>query len=168
MPDGATFEEKDGSFVMTGPKGNVTVPHLAGIGVALDETGLNVSLEKDDRQARLNLGTSWSLLKNAAIGVTEGFVKKLEIQGVGYRAAMEGSTLNLSLGYSHPVRFESPEGVDLAVEKNVITVSGVNKEDVGQAAAVIRKFRKPEPYKGKGIRYQGEVVRMKAGKKAGK
>jgi large subunit ribosomal protein L6 len=107
-------------------------------------------------------------LKNAAIGVTEGFTKVLEIQGVGYRAAMEGTKINLSLGFSHPVLFEPLPGVSVSVEKNFITITGPNKEDVGQTAALIRKYRKPEPYKGKGIRYQGEVVRMKAGKKAGK
>ena len=169
MPNGATFEEKDGAYVLKGPKGELAVPRLSGVQVKLEDNVLNVTLEgEEDRQSKANLGTNWSLLKNAAIGVTEGFTRNLEIQGVGYRAAMEGKTLNLSLGFSHPVKFESPEGVTIAVEKNIITLTGASKEDVGQAAAVIRKFRKPEPYKGKGIRYQGEVVRMKAGKKAGK
>ncbi len=168
MPSAASFEEKGGAYVIKGPKGELTVPALAGVGVALEDGVINVSLTGDDRQARANLGTMWSLLKNAAIGVTEGFTKNLEIHGVGYRAAMEGKSLNLNLGFSHPVKFEAPAGVELSVDKNVITVTGASKEEVGQAAAVIRKFRKPEPYKGKGIRYQGEFVRMKAGKKAGK
>jgi large subunit ribosomal protein L6 len=168
MPSAASFEEKGGAYVIKGPKGELTVPALAGVSVALEDGVINVSLAGDDRQARANLGTMWSLLKNAAIGVTEGFTKNLEIHGVGYRAAMEGKSLNLNLGFSHPVKFEAPAGVELSVDKNVITVTGASKEEVGQAAAVIRKFRKPEPYKGKGIRYQGEFVRMKAGKKAGK
>lgn len=168
MPAAATFEQKEGAFAMKGPKGEIMVPALSGVAVALEDGVINVTLTGEDRQSRANLGTMWSLLKNAAIGVTDGFTKNLEIHGVGYRANMEGASLNLNLGYSHPVKFDAPAGVSVAVEKNIITVSGASKEDVGQAAAVIRKFRKPEPYKGKGIRYQGEVVRMKAGKKAGK
>ena len=169
MPESATFAEKDGAYSVKGPKGEISVPRLAGVEIARGDDGaINVTLTGDDRQARANLGTAWSLVRNAAVGVTEGFTKTLDIQGVGYRAAMEGATLNLSLGYSHPVRFQAPAGVTVSVDKNLVVVSGASKEDVGQTAALIRKFRKPEPYKGKGIRYQGEVVRMKAGKKAGK
>ncbi len=166
--NGATFTEKDGAYSVSGPKGELRVQKLAGVSVAQGEEGVAVTLTGTDRQAAANLGTQWSLLRNAAIGVTEGYSKTLEIQGVGYRAAMEGATLSLALGFSHPVKFDPPAGVTVAVEKNLITVSGTSKEDVGQTAALIRKFRKPEPYKGKGIRYQGEFVRMKAGKKAGK
>jgi large subunit ribosomal protein L6 len=98
--------------------------------------------------------------------VSEGFSKVLEIEGVGYRASMEGKTLVLSLGFSHPVRYEVPEGVEVSVEKSEITISGIDREKVGQTAAEIRAFRKPEPYKGKGIHYRGEVIRRKVGKKA--
>lgn len=167
--NGATFSEKDGAYSVKGPKGELEVLRLPGVNVTIAEDGtVSVSLVGDDRQSRANLGTQWAIIRNAAIGVTEGYAKNLEIQGVGYRANMEGATLNLALGFSHPVKFDPPAGVTVAVEKNVITVSGASKEDVGQAAALIRKYRKPEPYKGKGIRYQGEFVRMKAGKKAGK
>ncbi len=156
-------------YSVKGPKGELEIMRLAGVNVTVTDDGVaSVSLVGDDRQASANLGTQWALIRNAAIGVTEGFTKNLEIQGVGYRANMEGAMLNLSLGFSHPVTFTPPAGVSISVEKNIITISGASKEDVGQAAAVIRKYRKPEPYKGKGIRYQGEVVRMKAGKKAGK
>lgn len=168
--NGATFTEKGGVYSVKGPKGELEILRLPGVEVTVTDDGVaSVALAGEaNLQNKANLGTQWSLVRNAAIGVTEGFAKNLEIQGVGYRANMEGSTLNLALGFSHPVKFEAPDGVTLSVEKNVITVAGNNKEHVGQAAALIRKFRKPEPYKGKGIRYQGEVVRMKAGKKAGK
>lgn len=168
--NGATFSAKEGAYSVKGPKGELEILRLPGVEVTVAEDGVaSVALSGEASiQNRANLGTQWSLVKNAAIGVTEGFVKNLEIQGVGYRANMEGNLLNLALGFSHPIKFEAPAGVTVSVDKNIITVQGANKEDVGQAAALIRKYRKPEPYKGKGIRYQGEVVRMKAGKKAGK
>jgi large subunit ribosomal protein L6 len=113
-----------------------------------------------------NLGTMWANLRNAIQGVTEGFIKVLEIEGVGYKAVAEGKTLVLSLGYSHPIRFELPEGITAVVDKNTVTISGNDKQMVGQVAAEIRAYRKPEPYKGKGIHYKGEVIRRKVGKKA--
>ncbi|MBI4094321.1 MAG: 50S ribosomal protein L6, partial [Candidatus Liptonbacteria bacterium] len=113
-----------------------------------------------------NEGTMWALIRNALVGVTKGYMKRLVIEGVGYRAVAEGRKLTLTLGYSHPVYVEPPKGVDITVEKNVVTVSGIDKEKVGQVAAEIRSEREPEPYKGKGIRYEEEVVRRKAGKKA--
>lgn len=168
--NGATFTSKEGVYSVKGPKGELEILRLAGVEVTVTDDGVaSVGLSGEaSLQNKANLGTQWALVRNAAIGVTEGFTKNLEIQGVGYRANMEGNLLNLSLGFSHPIKFEAPAGVTVSVEKNIITVAGPNKEDVGQAAALIRKYRKPEPYKGKGIRYQGEVVRMKAGKKAGK
>jgi len=111
-------------------------------------------------------GTFRSLVDNMIQGVINGFEKKLEIQGVGYRASLEKNKLILNLGFSHSIEIEAPKGIDFNVEKNIITISGINKQLVGQIAANIRAKRKPEPYKGKGIRYQGEVVRRKAGKKA--
>jgi len=107
-----------------------------------------------------------ALLASNIEGVSKGFVKKLELRGVGYRAQSQGKTLNLSLGFSHPVEYALPEGVDAAVDKSIITVSGIDKQRVGQVAAEIRAFRPPEPYKGKGVRYVGEYVAMKEGKKA--
>jgi len=111
-------------------------------------------------------GLSRAILANLVKGVTEGYEKKLEIEGVGFRAAVQGNKLVMSLGFSHPVEIEAPPGIDFKVEKNVITVSGIDKELVGQVSADIRSRKKPEPYKGKGIRYQGEVIKIKAGKKA--
>ena len=109
----------------------------------------------------------WSLLNNAVLGVTGGFSKKLEINGVGYRAEISGSHLVLNLGFSHPIRFPVPEGISISVDKNIITVSGIDKDLVGLTAAKIRSFRKPEPYKGKGIKYSDEIIIRKAGKKVG-
>ena len=110
-------------------------------------------------------GLMRSLVANMVTGVSAGFEKKLEFEGIGYRAAMEGTTLVMQLGFSHPVRFDPPQGIAVKVERNTITVSGADKETVGLAAAAIRNYKKPEPYKGKGIRYQGEVIRRKVGKK---
>lgn len=124
-------------------------------------------VKEEIKQALANWGTMRSLANNVIKGLTEDFSKKMEIEGIGFRAVMEGETLVLTLGFSHPVKYVSPKGIKITVEKNVITVSGHNKAAVGQTAAEIRAFKKPEPYKGKGIRYQGEYVRRKAGKKAG-
>ena len=166
--NGATFTTKGGVYSVKGLKGELEILALPGVEVTVTDDGVaSVGLSGEaSLQNKANLGTQWSLVRNAAIGVTEGFVKNLEIQGVGYRANMEGSLLNLALGFSHPIKFEAPAGVTVAVDKNIITVSGPSKEDVGQAAALIRKYRKPEPYKGKGIRYEGEYVRRKVGKRA--
>lgn len=166
LPAGVTLAAEEARILVKGPQGELIVPRLAGTAVAIEENGVMVTRTGEDRQSQANVGTMWSLVKNAIEGANAGFKKTLEIQGVGYRASMEGTTLTMALGFSHPVKFASPPGVTLSVEKNMIHVTGPSKEAVGQAAALIRKFREPEPYKGKGIRYQGEVVRMKAGKKA--
>ncbi len=166
IPNGITVSVRDRAVDVKGPQGALVVPILSGITVAVEGSEINVTRTGEDRQSQANVGTVWSLVRNAVEGASNGFKKVLEIQGVGYRANMEGDVLNLALGFSHPVKFPSPEGVTLSVEKNLIHISGPSKEAVGQAAALIRKYRQPEPYKGKGIRYQGEVVRMKAGKKA--
>ena len=163
---GVTVTQADGRLTIKGVKGEKTLPVLFGIALEIAGNLITVSSTNSERQARANLGTMCSLLRNAILGVSSGFVKVLEIQGVGYRAILEGKTLVISLGYVHPVRFDAPEGVNMEVEKNLIKISGFDKELVGQAAAKIRSFKKPEPYKGKGIRYQGEVVKIKAGKKA--
>ena len=130
------------------------------------ETKQNESADKKANEVSALWGLTRALIFNMVKGVTEGFEKKLEIQGVGYKAAMQGNKLVMQLGFSHPVELEMPEGVELKVEKNIIIVSGIDKQKVGQTAAKIRDFKKPEPYKGKGIRYEGEKVRRKAGKKA--
>lgn len=124
------------------------------------------SKQNESKKAAANWGTNRALAQNAVNGLVQGYVKSLEIEGVGYRATMEGDTLVLNVGFSHPVKFKSPTGIKISTEKNVIKVSGTDKVLVGQTAAKIRAIKKPEPYKGKGIRYSGEVIRRKAIKKA--
>lgn len=166
LPAGVTISVEPELVRVNGPKGELTERVSRDITVAEDDGTILVTRATDRGEHRALHGLTRSLIANMVTGVTEGYEKRLEIQGVGYRANMEGATLNLALGYSHPVKFEAPAGVTVSVDKNVITVAGANKEDVGQAAALIRKFRKPEPYKGKGIRYQGEHVARKVGKRA--
>jgi large subunit ribosomal protein L6 len=125
-------------------------------------------VDENDKFAKAMWGTVRALANNAVIGLTKGFEKKLEINGVGYRAAVKGNILELQLGYSHPINYEIPEGITITVEKNIITVKGSDKQQVGQVAAEIRSFRKPEPYKGKGVKYVDEVIIRKAGKTAKK
>jgi large subunit ribosomal protein L6 len=122
----------------------------------------------DDNQSAAYWGTYRSLFNNIMIGLNEGFTKSLEINGVGYRASIEGKVLNLQLGFSHDINYDVPEGIDIKVEKNVITISGDDKQSVGQVAAEIREFRPPEPYKGKGVKYSDETIIRKAGKSASK
>jgi large subunit ribosomal protein L6 len=168
IPQGVTVTIADGVVSVSGPKGQVKLPVLAWINVSMEGTQLTLGTDKNIKQATANWGTMRALIQNAIIGVTEGFKKVLEIEGVGFRATMEGKTLVLNIGFSHPVRYESPEGITIVTEKGMVTVSGIDRQMVGQVAAHIRKFKKPEPYKGKGIHYQGEVVRRKAGKKVAK
>jgi large subunit ribosomal protein L6 len=163
---GVTVLATPEGFRVTGPKGELLVLHLPKIDVEEKEGGLTVTAQGTDKQSRANLGTQWSLLRNAVQGVHEGFIKILEIEGIGYRGQMEGKTLVLHLGYAHPVRFDPLEGVKIEVEKNMIRITGYDKDAVGRTASEIRALKKPEPYKGKGIRYQGEVIRIKVGKKA--
>ena len=148
-----------------GPLGTEVVEVRPEITVTKDGNTIVVTRANDDRKSRSLHGLSRTLVANAINGVKNGFEKKLEIVGVGYRAAMQGNTLNLALGYSHPVNLEAPEGIKVVVEANTkITVSGANKQAVGDFAALVRSKRPPEVYKGKGIKYQGEYIRRKAGK----
>ncbi len=158
--------EDSGMMTIKGPKGELKVPVLANTAVAVDGEAVWVKSAIEGNGAAANVGTMWASLRNAIEGVTNGYSKVLEIEGVGYRAVVEGRTVVLSLGFSHPIRYELPEGVNAVIEKNALTISGIDKQMVGQVAAEIRSYRKPEPYKGKGIRYRGEVVRRKVGKKA--
>ena len=156
----------DGQVVTAkGPLGTEVVDVRPEITVKKEDNTIVVTRANDDRRSRSLHGLSRTLVANAVNGVKNGFTKKLEIVGVGYRAAMDGNKLNLALGYSHPVCIEAPEGIKIVVEANTkITVSGANKQAVGDVAAAIRSKRPPEVYKGKGIKYEGEYIRRKAGK----
>jgi large subunit ribosomal protein L6 len=151
-----------------GPKGELAASFADTLTLEREDGTITVTRPNDERENRSLHGLTRTLLNNMIVGVTQGYRKNLEIQGVGYRAAMDGKTLVLNVGYSHPVRMAPPEGITFAVEgTNRVSVSGTDKQLVGETAAQIRRVRPPEPYKGKGIRYEGEVVRRKAGK-AGK
>jgi large subunit ribosomal protein L6 len=169
IPSGVNVNIAEGNFItIKGPKGELSYAAPSSLGIELTDGTLVVTRPDDARQNRSLHGLSRTLIGNMVTGVTEGFRKNLEIQGVGYRAAMDGKDLVLNVGYSHPVRFVAPPGISYAVEgQNKVSVIGIDKQAVGEEAARIRRVRPPEPYKGKGIRYEGEVVRRKAGK-AGK
>ncbi|MDA1337238.1 MAG: 50S ribosomal protein L6 [bacterium] len=154
-----------------GPRGELVYEMHPDVSVVKEESVIQVSLREDLSKKRAFLakglwGLTRTLLANMIQGVTEGYEKRLEIEGTGYRAAVEGDVINLSLGFSHPVKAKMPEGITCVVEKNTVIVSGINKQQVGEFAAKIRRYRPVEPYKGKGVRYVGEVVRRKEGKKA--
>ena len=166
VPGGVTITVDDGNTVtVKGPKGTLTEEISPDMMIEQDNGVLHVKRPSDDKQHRALHGLTRSLIHNMVVGVTEGFAKNLEIEGVGYRAQLQGSKLVLNMGYSHPVEFEAPEGISFEVPApNRITVKGISKQQVGQMAADIRAVREPEPYKGKGIRYAGEYVRRKEGK----
>lgn len=160
----------DGSTVkIKGPKGELSRTFTPEIGIALENGQIVVTRPSDARQIRALHGTTRAILNNMVVGVSDGFTKTLQVEGVGYRAEMKGKQLVMALGYSHPVPVDPPPGIAFAVDEKtrIITISGIDRERVGQVAAEIRAWRPPEPYKGKGLRYVGEVVRRKAGK-AGK
>ena len=169
IPNGVEVKIGDDNHIsVNGPKGQLAQVFDRDIKFTVEDGFIVVDRPDNQREHRSLHGLSRTLLANMVIGVTDGFKKDLEIQGVGYRAAMDGSTLVLSVGYSHPVKVVPPDGITFVVEANTkLSVSGINKQVVGEQAAQIRRVRPPEPYKGKGIRYAGEVVRRKAGK-AGK
>lgn len=169
VPQGVKVDIQGPKVIVTGPKGKLEQDIHPAMSVELDEGVLSVKRPSDSRQHRSLHGLSRALLNNMVLGVSEGFSKVLEVEGVGYRAAMEGKVLVLNVGYSHPIHFDPPKDVEYVVEdrNKTIVVSGIDKQVVGELAAQIRKTRPPEPYKGKGIRYRGEYVRRKAGK-AGK
>ena len=172
IPQGVTVtQEADGTAIVKGPKGELKYQVNPLVTLEITETEIKVIRKGEEREKRAAHGLVRSLLQNMVTGVTEGFTKKLEINGVGYRAQMQGKKLVLTLGFSHPVEHPAPEGIEIKMDeekKNIIIISGIDKQKVGQVASEIRGYRKPEPYKGKGIRYIDEYVRRKAGKTAAK
>ncbi len=167
LPKGVDLKVNDTQVLVKGPKGELTVPLSERIRLVQGEGQISFERSSDHRFDRAQHGLARSLLNNAVLGVTEGFSRNLEIQGVGFRAAMRGRALELSLGFSHPVVVDPPAGITLNVpEPTRITVSGIDKQLVGQIAADIRAVRPPDSYHGKGVRYQGEQVRLKPGKTA--
>ncbi len=168
VPSDVTVSVDNQSVVVKGPKGELSRTLPAEVSVVQEGKEIIVTRNNDSRTSRAYHGLSRTLIANMIEGVSKGFEKRLEIKGVGYRAAIKGKTLNMNLGYSHPVEFAPPAGIEFKVESNTnVIVSGIDKELVGTIAAKIRDARPPEPYKGKGVRYLGEMVRRKAGK-AGK
>ena len=167
IPKGVTVSVEGQAVRVDGPKGKLSRVVPAGLTVSLQDSRLLVQRSSDHRTVRALHGLARALLANMVQGVTEGFEKKLEIVGIGYRAQLQGRALQLALGYSHPVVFPLPEGIQAEVDKQTfVTVRGADKELVGQTAAKLRALRKPDSYKGKGIRYVGEIIRRKVGKKA--
>ena len=169
IPSGVKIQVSDGAVEVQGPKGKLRQAHPAGIVFALEDGHLVAKLETDDPQLGKFHGLARSLVANAVLGVTDGFKKELDIVGVGYRAEVKGKQVQFALGYSHPVVFDIPTGIDVAIDKQThVTVTGIDRQLVGQVAADIRRLRKPDPYKQKGVRYTGEVLKKKAGKTGAK
>ncbi len=166
LPKGVTASVSGQTVKVKGPKGELSVTLVEEVSAKVDEHGVHVVPNEDMERADQMWGLSRTLVNNLVVGVTTGFSEKLEIQGVGYRAAVQGKTLQLQLGFSHDVNYPIPEGITIVAEKpTMLTISGSNKQLVGQVAAEIRSWRPPEPYKGKGVRYANEYVRRKEGKK---
>jgi len=155
-----------GLVMVKGPKGTLQKPLNRLVDIAVGQEGVQVSTKQESIAARATLGTYASHVRNMIEGVNQGFTKKLLVEGVGYKWEVKGKELNLALGFSHPVKVAIPEGLTVTIEKGVLSIAGFDKELVGQFAANVRALKKPEPYKGKGIRYEGEVIRRKQGKKA--
>jgi len=169
VPKGVTVTITGGDaaqVAVKGPKGQLAQSLVTGVSVSQSDGVVVVTRESELKKYRANHGLMRALIANMVTGVTKGFERKLEVHGIGYKAEVKGKSLHLNLGYSHPIDFVPPAGVNIAVEKTTITVTGIDKEKVGQTAAVIRGFRPPDSYKGKGVRYAGEYVRTKDGKSA--
>jgi large subunit ribosomal protein L6 len=165
IPGGVKVSLDDQKLTVTGPKGTLSRAILDNVSIAITDKALTVSRVDESIKARAMHGLTRTLISNMVTGVTKGFERALEINGVGYRAEMKGDTLNLSLGYSHPINFQLPVGITVEVDKMTkLLVKGIDRELVGQTAAKIREFRSPEPYKGKGVKYADEKILRKAGK----
>lgn len=167
IPAGVTITVGDKEITVAGPKGTLTVPVQQNTTTKVEDNKIVVTRKNDEPDSKAWHGLQRALLNNAVIGVTKGFEKKLEINGVGFRLSGGGQQIEMALGFSHPVKYTAPQGVELKTNKMEITVSGIDKQQVGQVAAEIRALKKPEPYKGKGIKYIDEHIIRKAGK-AGK
>ena len=167
IPDKITIKKNDGKIIVSNDKNKLEIDNLEGIDVEITDDQVKLTPKNDEQQTRNNWGTLRSLISNAVEGLTEGFQKTLLLEGVGYRMKEQGKDLKLELGFSHPIEYKKPEGIEFELEnKNKLTIKGYDKQQVGEVAAEIRNFRPVEPYKGKGFRYENEVVRRKAGKKA--
>ena len=164
LPSGVTITVDDQAISVVGPKGTLSQFTMPGISVKQEADEILVSRENDEPAIRAKHGLMRALIANMVTGVTEGFSKSLEVNGVGFRVALAGNTLKMNLGFSHEVTYTLPEGVTAKVEQNIITVSGISKQQVGQVDAEIRALKKPEPYKGKGIKYTDERIVRKSGK----
>ncbi len=168
IPSGVDIKIQDRNIVVKGPKGTLTLANHPATHVAIENNSISVAPSDDSSYAREQHGLRRTLLANAIVGVTKGFEKSLEVIGVGYKVNVQGNTVVLNVGFSHPVNFVLPDGIQAKVENTKITVSGCDKQSVGEVAAQIRRVRPPEPYKGKGIKYSDETIRRKAGKSGGK
>ena len=164
LPKGVTLTPKAGAVSVKGPKGELSKPLPEGISVKTEADKIQVLRADDSRQNRSKHGLIRAHLANMVKGVTEGWNRELEINGVGYRAEVAGDTINMALGYSHPIAFKLPKGVTAKVDKNRVTLSSADRDLVGQTAAKVRELRPPEPYKGKGVKYVEEVIKRKVGK----
>ena len=166
IPGGVTATINDGVLAVKGPKGQLSMPLSSEVSYAVEDGSISVQPANDSKRARSFWGMQRTLVQNLIVGVTDGYTKVLEITGVGYRANAQGKTLKLQLGYSHDVDFAVPEGIEIKTPDNTtVEITGIDKQKVGQVAAEIRRWRKPEPYKGKGIKYRGEFIFRKEGKK---
>jgi large subunit ribosomal protein L6 len=166
IPSGVTADIADGTLTVKGPKGTLTLSLADEVSYKVEDGSISVQPANDTKRARSFWGMQRTLVQNLMTGVTDGYRKTLEITGVGYRAQAQGKNLKLNLGYSHDVNFEVPEGIEVKTPDNTtVEISGIDKQKVGQVAAEIRRWRKPEPYKGKGIKYRGEYIFRKEGKK---
>ncbi len=164
IPSGVTITLDPGRIKVQGSKGELSTPQLDGITVKQEDGQILVTRANDEPKVRAKHGLMRALINNMVQGVSRGFSKKLELNGVGYRVALQGTDLKLNIGFSHDVIYKVPQGVQVAVEQNTMTISGIDKQQVGQVAAEIRALKKPEPYKGKGIKYEGERILRKSGK----
>ena len=170
LPKGVEVKQDGNAVTVKGPKGSLITPIVPGIGVKIENNVVSFTRSDNEGKSRATHGLMRALVANNVTGVTEGFKKELDIAGVGYRAEVKGKEVVFQLGYSHPVRFAIPKGIDINVDAKSghIVITGIDKQQVGQTAAEIRSLREPDPYKGKGIKYSDEIIRRKAGKAAGK